>query len=168
MQKPFCVAGDQEVIVSASIGISLYPDDGDTATGLIQHADAALYQAKARGRDSFCFYSSALTAAVSERMQIELGLRRALERGELLIHYARRLLALSAEATQALASDVDLEVLRIGMPEDFDARRMALAAAAEADLAYAKSREAVTRAELAQRESEVAELRRRLQLEEGP
>ena len=48
------------------------------------------------------------------------------EHGELLIHYARRLLALSAEATQALASDVDLEVLCIGMPEDFDARRMAL------------------------------------------
>ncbi|SDU18021.1 MULTISPECIES: LysR substrate-binding domain-containing protein [Pseudomonas fluorescens group] len=48
------------------------------------------------------------------------------EHGELLIHYARRLLALSAEASQALASDVDLEVLRIGMPEDFDARRMAL------------------------------------------
>ncbi|WP_447798153.1 LysR substrate-binding domain-containing protein [Pseudomonas moraviensis] len=48
------------------------------------------------------------------------------EHGELLNHYARRLLALSAEASQALASDVDLEVLRIGMPEDFDARRMAL------------------------------------------
>lgn len=87
VQNPFCVAGGHEVIVSASIGISLYPDDGDSATGLIQHADAALYQAKARGRDSFCFYSSALTAAVSERMQMEMGLRRALERGELLIHY---------------------------------------------------------------------------------
>ncbi|MFW6753982.1 LysR substrate-binding domain-containing protein [Pseudomonas glycinae] len=48
------------------------------------------------------------------------------EHGELLIHYARRLLALSAEASEALASDVDLEILRIGMPEDFDARRMAL------------------------------------------
>jgi DNA-binding transcriptional LysR family regulator len=48
------------------------------------------------------------------------------EHGELLIHYARRLLALSAEATEALASDIDLEILRIGMPEDFDARRMAL------------------------------------------
>lgn len=87
VQNPFCVAGGHEVIVSASIGISLYPDDGDSATGLIQHADAALYQAKARGRDSFCFYSAALTAAVSERMQMEMGLRRALERGELLIHY---------------------------------------------------------------------------------
>jgi diguanylate cyclase (GGDEF)-like protein/PAS domain S-box-containing protein len=87
VQAPFCVASGHEVIVSASIGISLYPDDGDSATGLIQHADAALYQAKARGRDSFCFYSSALTAAVSERMQMEMGLRRALERGELLIHY---------------------------------------------------------------------------------
>ncbi|WP_207864074.1 LysR substrate-binding domain-containing protein, partial [Pseudomonas sp. 58(2021)] len=48
------------------------------------------------------------------------------EHGELLIHYARRLLALSAEASEALASDLDLEILRIGMPEDFDARRMAL------------------------------------------
>ena len=48
------------------------------------------------------------------------------EHGELLIHYARRLLALSSEATQALASDLDLEILRIGVPEDFDARRLAL------------------------------------------
>lgn len=87
VQEPFQVGDGQEVIVSASIGVSLYPDDGDSATGLIQHADAALYQAKARGRDSFCFYSSALTAAVSEHMQMEMGLRRALERGELLIHY---------------------------------------------------------------------------------
>ncbi|HAF54130.1 MAG TPA: two-component system response regulator [Thauera sp.] len=87
VQQPFCVADGQEVIVSASIGISLFPDDSDTATGLIQHADAALHQAKARGRDSFCFYSSELTAAVSERMQMEMRLRRALERGELLIHY---------------------------------------------------------------------------------
>lgn len=48
------------------------------------------------------------------------------EHGELLIHYARRLLALSAEASEALSSELDLEILRIGMPEDFDARRMAL------------------------------------------
>ena len=48
------------------------------------------------------------------------------EHGEMLIHYARRLLALSCEAVQALASDVDLEILRIGVPEDIDARRMAL------------------------------------------
>jgi DNA-binding transcriptional LysR family regulator len=48
------------------------------------------------------------------------------EHGELLIHYARRLLALSSEAVEALASDLDLEILRIGMPEDFDAQRLAL------------------------------------------
>lgn len=47
------------------------------------------------------------------------------EHGEMLIHYARRLLALSSQAVEALASDVDLEILRIGVPEDFDARRMA-------------------------------------------
>jgi DNA-binding transcriptional LysR family regulator len=48
------------------------------------------------------------------------------EHGELLIHYARRLLALSSEAVEALSSELDLEILRIGVPEDFDARRMAL------------------------------------------
>ncbi|MFJ7796024.1 LysR substrate-binding domain-containing protein [Pseudomonas sp. NPDC096950] len=48
------------------------------------------------------------------------------EHGERLIGYARRLLALSSEAVQALASDVDLEILRLGVPEDFDARRMAM------------------------------------------
>ncbi|MDX5410814.1 MAG: EAL domain-containing protein [Thauera sp.] len=87
VQQPFRVAGDREVIVSASVGISLYPDDGASATDLIQYADAALYQAKAEGRNSFCFYASELTAAVSERMEMEMGLRRALERGELRIHY---------------------------------------------------------------------------------
>lgn len=87
VQQSFRVAGDREVIVSASVGISLYPDDGTTVTDLIQYADAALHQAKAEGRNSFCFYASALTAAVSERMEIEMGLRRALERGELRIHY---------------------------------------------------------------------------------
>lgn len=50
----------------------------------------------------------------------------ATEHGELLIHYARRLLALSSEAVEALASDLDLEILRIGVPEDFDARRLAV------------------------------------------
>lgn len=48
------------------------------------------------------------------------------EHGERLIGYARRLLALSSEAVQALASDVDLEILRLGVPEDFDARRLAM------------------------------------------
>ncbi|WP_223554944.1 LysR substrate-binding domain-containing protein [Pseudomonas sp. BF-R-01] len=48
------------------------------------------------------------------------------EHGEMLIHYARRLLALSSEAVEALASDLDLEILRIGVPEDFDARRIAV------------------------------------------
>jgi DNA-binding transcriptional LysR family regulator len=48
------------------------------------------------------------------------------EHGELLIHYARRLLALSSEAVEALACDLDLEILRIGVPEDFDARRLAV------------------------------------------
>lgn len=86
-RQPFTLAGGQEVFVSASIGMSLFPDDGDSATELIQHADAALYKAKERGGNSFCFYSAGLTTAVNDRLQLEMRLRRALERDELRLFY---------------------------------------------------------------------------------
>lgn len=87
VQQPFVLSRGQEVIVSASVGVALYPDDGETVTELNQHADVALYQAKETGRGTFCFHSAALTRRVNEHLQLEMRLRRALERGELMLHY---------------------------------------------------------------------------------
>jgi diguanylate cyclase (GGDEF)-like protein len=73
--------------VTASIGVSVYPDDGLDADTLIKNADTAMYQAKENGRRSFQFFKPAMNVRAVERQFIEEGLRRALERGELGLHY---------------------------------------------------------------------------------
>jgi diguanylate cyclase (GGDEF)-like protein/PAS domain S-box-containing protein len=76
-----------EVVVSASIGITLYPDDGDNADVLMRNADVAMYNAKSRGRDNYQFYTAELNARALARMQLEARLRGALERGEFVLHF---------------------------------------------------------------------------------
>jgi diguanylate cyclase (GGDEF)-like protein len=71
--------GGHELVISYSKGIALYPEDGDSAELLIKHADTAMYQAKARGRDQYQFFSPAMNTAVMERLKIENGLRQALQ-----------------------------------------------------------------------------------------
>jgi diguanylate cyclase (GGDEF)-like protein len=73
--------------VTASIGVSVYPDDGLDADTLIKNADTAMYQAKENGRRSFQFFKPAMNVRAVERQFIEEGLRRALERGELALYY---------------------------------------------------------------------------------
>lgn len=87
IKAPFTLSSGREVFVCASIGISLYPDDGTTASALIRNADAALNRAKELGRDTCHFYTEALTRAATARLNLESRLRRALERGELVLHY---------------------------------------------------------------------------------
>jgi diguanylate cyclase (GGDEF)-like protein len=67
------------LIVTPSIGIALYPDDGDTAEALIKHADTAMYQAKDHGRNNYKFFSPAMNVAAVTRLELESALRKALE-----------------------------------------------------------------------------------------
>jgi diguanylate cyclase (GGDEF)-like protein/PAS domain S-box-containing protein len=73
--------------VTASIGISIFPDDGPNAEALIKCADTAMYHAKDKGRNTYQFFERAMNARAVERQSIEAGLHRALERGEFVLHY---------------------------------------------------------------------------------
>ena len=86
LRKPFRVA-KQEVFVSVSVGLALYPLDGDDAETLIKNAGAAMHFAKDQGRDNYQFYSRAMNATALEKLSMEAQLRKALERDELLLHY---------------------------------------------------------------------------------
>jgi len=82
---------EQEVFVTVSIGISLFPKDGEDGQTLLKNADIALYRAKARGRNEFCFYTAEMTARAIEQLAMENDLRRSLERGELELYYQPQL-----------------------------------------------------------------------------
>ncbi|MTW19689.1 EAL domain-containing protein [Allochromatium palmeri] len=87
LQDPFYLPSGHELYVGASIGISLYPDDGRTVTDLIQHADVAMYQAKEEGRNTYRFYTPNLTETAQERLGLEARLHRALASEEFVLHY---------------------------------------------------------------------------------
>jgi diguanylate cyclase (GGDEF)-like protein/PAS domain S-box-containing protein len=85
-KEPFNLDG-HELYAGASIGISIYPSDGDDAQTLVKHADAAMYKAKEIGRSGYHFYSPELTARAKERLTLETAIRRALEREEFELYY---------------------------------------------------------------------------------
>jgi len=76
-----------ELFVTASIGIALYPDDSTDQDALIKNADIAMYRAKEEGRNTYAFFSPGMNAQGSERLNMEVMLRRALERKEFVLHY---------------------------------------------------------------------------------
>lgn len=86
LKSPFVLEGN-EVFVSASMGISLYPNDGEEAETLLRKADIAMYRSKQQGRDTYHFYLPAMNFKASERLELSADLRHALERQELLLHY---------------------------------------------------------------------------------
>ncbi|MDP1864358.1 MAG: EAL domain-containing protein [Thiobacillus sp.] len=79
--------GDYPLHVSASIGVSLYPEDGTDAETLMKHADAAMYKAKEGGRNAFHFYEHGITKRAMRRIQLESRLRAAFEQGALEVFY---------------------------------------------------------------------------------
>jgi len=83
---PFIVAG-RELQVTASIGVSIYPEDGDDSNALLTSADAAMYRAKEHGRDCFQYYTREMTVQAQERLELETALRLAVERQEFELHY---------------------------------------------------------------------------------
>jgi PAS domain S-box-containing protein len=86
MRRPFMLQ-DREVMLTASVGIALYPQDGEDAATLLKHADTAMYLAKDLGRNNSQFYSASLTETALKRMALEGDLRLALEREEFYLAY---------------------------------------------------------------------------------
>ena len=83
---PFQLEG-REIFVTASTGVSVYPFDGMDADTLLKHADAAMYDAKARGRNNHALYRPAMSARASEKLELAGELRRAFDRQEFRVHY---------------------------------------------------------------------------------
>jgi diguanylate cyclase (GGDEF)-like protein/PAS domain S-box-containing protein len=81
---------DQELHINGSIGISMFPEDGEEVDTLIQNADMAMYHAKESGRNNFQFFTSAMNRKSVERQALEGSLRHALEREEFLLHYQQK------------------------------------------------------------------------------
>ncbi len=85
-RQPFTVTA-RSLYVTASIGISLFPQDGTAVDTLIRNADAAMYRAKDQGRDTLRFYTEDMTARAFAQVAMESDLRQALARGEFVLHY---------------------------------------------------------------------------------
>ncbi len=90
MRRPFIIEGN-EIFVTASIGISLFPEDGDDCTSLLKYADTAMYHAKNCGKNNAKLYSSSLTMQIMSHVKLEVGLRRALQNDELYLLYQPQL-----------------------------------------------------------------------------
>ncbi|MDD5176214.1 MAG: EAL domain-containing protein [Sterolibacterium sp.] len=97
------IQNGHEILITASMGISLFPRDGVDMDGLIQNANAATYRAKSQGGDSFYFYAPEMNERASARFGMEADLRRAMERDQLLMYYQPKVNLASGELSGAEA-----------------------------------------------------------------
>jgi len=86
IRRPVTLAG-REFQICASLGVAMFPDDGEDAQTLLKHADIAMYAAKKRGRNTFQFFIHDLNRVADERLNLEAAMRIALERDEFSLHY---------------------------------------------------------------------------------
>jgi len=84
--QPFTIE-EKDYLITASIGITLFPDDGENAQVLLRNGDLAMYQAKERGRNGYSFFTQEINRRLQERLALEGRLRGAVARGEMLLHY---------------------------------------------------------------------------------
>jgi diguanylate cyclase (GGDEF)-like protein len=96
MRRPFLIDG-HEIFVTASIGISLFPEDGDDCDSLLKFADTAMYHAKNCGKNNAKLYSSSLTMQIMSHVKLEVGLRKALKNEELYLLYQPQIDVRSSE-----------------------------------------------------------------------
>ncbi len=86
LAEPFYI-DDHEITISASIGISIYPDDGMDSASLLQEADSAMYTAKRYGKNRMMYFTAEIGCSVRERLNLENQLRGAITRGEITVQY---------------------------------------------------------------------------------
>ena len=86
LDKPVLI-NNEDVYISCSIGIALYPDDAQAADQLIQNADTAMYHAKEHGKNNYQFYSEKLNTIMHDRLKLHTRLRKALEENQFFMHY---------------------------------------------------------------------------------
>ncbi len=86
LARPFMIAG-HEVFITASIGVALYPDDGEDLDSLLKNADIAMYEAKSRGKNNYQYFQQSMNIAAIERMSMEASLRKALAQDEFVLYY---------------------------------------------------------------------------------
>ncbi|TDT57257.1 PAS domain S-box-containing protein/diguanylate cyclase (GGDEF)-like protein [Fonticella tunisiensis] len=86
ISRPFVMDG-REIYITPSIGISIYPSDGDDVDTLIKYADSAMYLAKEKGKNCYQFYNSSLNDQITRKMNLESGLRRAIKNNEFILYY---------------------------------------------------------------------------------
>lgn len=101
LERPITLAG-RDLFMGTSIGIAVFPDDGQDSESLVRNADAAMYYSKGRGRNNYSFYSAEMNRTQSRRLEIEARLRVAIEREQFEIHYQP---ILSAETGRVVAAE---------------------------------------------------------------
>ena len=86
MREPIIVSG-QECFVTVSVGVAIFPRDGNAVVDLLRNADVAMYSVKSQGKNSAAIYSPQLAGRGREKLELETALHRAIERDELVLHY---------------------------------------------------------------------------------